>query len=87
MAVKELRETYGNAKTWQAMNRAIRAEIPGGAELLDAICLAAPLSGRSQLGGRLFEKLQEARAMMCDHIAQTYGLKSALDKDEKNERG
>lgn len=79
MGVKELRETYGNAKSWQAMNRAIRAEIPGGAELLDAICLAAPLSGRSQLGGRLFEKLQEAREAMNAHIAKKYNLKSAAE--------
>lgn len=79
MAVKELRETYGNAKTWQAMNRAVRAEVPGGDELLDAIGLAAPLRDRSPQCAKLFEKLQEAREAMNAFIAQKYNLKTATE--------
>ncbi|MBP3558275.1 MAG: hypothetical protein J6K20_11335 [Thermoguttaceae bacterium] len=84
MAVKELREAYGNAKTWQAMNRAIRAEVPGGDELLDAIGLAAPLRDRSPQCAKLFEKLQQAREAMNAFIAQKYELKSATE-GAKNE--
>ena len=84
MAVKELREAYGNAKTWQAMNRAIRAEVPGGDELLDAIGLAAPLRDRSPQCAKLFEKLRQAREAMNAFIAQKYEFKSATEgaKDE-----
>ena len=85
MPVKELRETYGNAKTWQAMNRAVRAEVPGGDEPLDAIGLAAPLRDRSSQHAQLFEKLQEARKAMNAFIAQKYRLKSA-PKDAPNEQ-
>lgn len=84
MPVKELREAYGNAKTWQAMNRAIRKEAPGGAELLDAIGLAAPLRDRSPQHAKLFEKLQKAREAMNAYIAKKYNLKFATEsaKDE-----
>ena len=85
MAVKELRETYGNAKTWQAMNRAVRKEVPGGKELLDAIGLAAGLRDRSPQCAKLFEKLQQAREAMNAHIAKKYKLKSAMEEGAKNE--
>ena len=37
MGIRELKDRYGNVKTWQAFNRAIRAEIPGGKYVLDAL--------------------------------------------------
>ncbi len=86
MPVKELREAYGNAKTWQAMNRAVRKEIPGGDELLDAIGLAAPLRDRSPQCAKLFEKLQQAREAMNAYIAQKYELKSAMEGPQNEQR-
>ncbi len=35
MNTKDLKDKYGEGKTRGIINRAIRAEIPGGAELLD----------------------------------------------------
>lgn len=37
MSTKELREKYGASNARAAINRAIRAEIPGGAEALDVL--------------------------------------------------
>jgi hypothetical protein len=37
MATKDLREKYAASTTKQAINRAIRAELVGGAEALDAL--------------------------------------------------
>ena len=44
MPIKELREKYGKTKSAQAINAGIRAEIPGGADLLDALGIIHPLS-------------------------------------------
>lgn len=37
MGIREIKDRYGASEGRTALNRAIRAEIPGGAELLDAI--------------------------------------------------
>jgi len=56
MGTRELKARYGtNGGTAAALNRAIRAEIPGGAETLDVLKLAHQIvrrAGESEAGGR-----------------------------------
>jgi hypothetical protein len=48
MGTRELKARYGtNGGTAAALNRAIRAEIPGGAETLDALELAHQIVSRT----------------------------------------
>ena len=47
MSTKELKEKYGkNKKSRQLYNAAIRAECPGGGELLDLLELVSSMRGR-----------------------------------------
>jgi hypothetical protein len=56
MGTRELKTKYGtNGGTAAALNRAIRAEIPGGAETLDVLELAHQIvrrAGEFEAGGR-----------------------------------
>ncbi len=85
MAVKELREIYGNTKAWQALNRAIRAEIPGGGDVLDALTLAGALRSTPK-GDELFSRLLAARNEMQAAIARKYGFKSTLEAENDGNR-
>ena len=81
MGVRELKNRYGRSlRTNQAFNRAIRAEVPGGSALLDALGL---------VGGRAdYDKIEacllRARAEMSSVIAEKYELQSTHG-DQENE--
>lgn len=91
MGIKELKEKYGVRGSVGAVNAAIRAEIPGGANVLDALTALHPalrrLSGRTRRDlEATFERLQSARAAMVDDVATRYGFKSRTQEegDAKN---
>ena len=80
MGIRELKEAYGNAKTWQAFNRAIRAEIPGGKYVLDALGVAGRNRQNSAVDEEIFNKLSQARDEMTAVIAKRYDLLSAREE-------
>lgn len=81
MGIRELKERYGaSLRTSQAFNRAIRAEIVGGKDLMDALKYA---NNRQDLG-ELGECLRRVRAEMANEIARRYDLLSAT-KGENDE--
>ena len=81
MGIRELKERYGaSLRTSQAFNRAIRAEIVGGKDLMDALGYA---NNRQDLG-ELGECLRRVRAEMANEIARRYDLQSAT-KGENDE--
>jgi hypothetical protein len=63
---KDLREQYGKGKSDQAMNAAIRAEMPGGEGLINAIgkVHVATVAGCKDLGG-VAEELRKAKDDMA----------------------
>ncbi len=82
MGLRELKERYGvSLRTSQAFNRAIRTEIVGGKDLMDALKYA---NNRQDLG-ELGECLRRIRAEMANEVARRYGLQSAT-KGENDER-
>ncbi|MBQ8285865.1 MAG: hypothetical protein IJZ10_06145 [Thermoguttaceae bacterium] len=86
MSIKELKEKYGVRGSVGAVNAAIRAEIPGGANVLDALTALHPALRRSNGRTRrdleaTFERLQSARAAMVDDVARRYGFKSRLQTE------
>ncbi|MBQ9128875.1 MAG: hypothetical protein IJY15_14090 [Thermoguttaceae bacterium] len=82
MGLRELKERYGvSLRTSQAFNRAIRTEIVGGKDLMEALKYA---NNRQDLG-ELGECLRRIRAEMANEVARRYGLQSAT-KGENDER-
>lgn len=83
MGVRDLKNRYGRSlRTEQAFNRAIRAEIPGGAAVLDALGLV----GSRKSWEEIQERLLCARAEMADVIAARYDLQKTTKESEENER-
>ncbi len=73
MGIRDLKARYGTSlRTSQAFNRAIRAEIPGGAAVLDALGLV----GSRKSWEEIKERLLHARAETVDVIAARYNLQS-----------
>ena len=68
MSTKDLKDKYGEGKTRGIINRAIRAEIPGGAKLLD---LMDELSGRETF---ITRALVAIRDEMDKEIRRRYGM-------------
>ena len=81
MGIRELKDKYGNVKTWQAFNRAIRAEIPGGNYVLDALGAAGRNRHNSAVDEEIFVNLSKARDAMTAVIAERYELASAMGKE------
>ncbi len=80
MGIRELKARYGaKSNTAQAFHRAIRAEIPGGSAVLDALDKIGRARWRygREFSGEIFELLCKARAEMANEIATCYELKSA----------
>lgn len=78
MGIRELREKYGATKARQAINRAIRAELPGGPEILDLIdhlqtCDPSPATDRAH------KLALQAQAAMSAEIARRYDLRSTRE--------
>ncbi len=76
MPVKELIEKYGG-KTSVALRRAVRAEIPGGSDLFDALQIAARNRYESDDWRRLHNALIRTREAFFKDVARKYGFKSA----------
>lgn len=97
MGILELTQKYKRQKSRQAVNAAIREEIPGGAETLD---LGTKYSGRllsirakktdvslslEEVYAEVYADLQRLRDVMGDEIARRYGLKTKLDEQPQPE--
>ena len=87
MPIKELCEKYRSRKPKHAVNRAIREELPGGNEVLDALFLVHGLADalsekKSELAEKAIEAenaLISARDAMAEEIARRYGFKNSED--------
>lgn len=66
---QDLRKQYGKGKSDQAMNAAIRAEVPGGDGLISAIgkLHVATVGGGADLGG-VAEELRRAKDDAADYV-------------------
>ncbi len=74
MAIRDLKERYGaSLRTNQAFNRAIRAEIPGGSGVLDALGLVGGRASYEEIA----ECLTRAREEMARVVAARYDLVSS----------
>lgn len=87
MSLKDLSEHYGNKKGEQLVNDAIRAELPGGNEMLDAVNLAPQVRAacnneKKDLAEKLCSLLYEGSRKMKKEIARRYDLKRKGEKDE-----
>lgn len=88
MSLRDLNERYGNKNGEQLVNDAIRAELPGGNEILDAVYLAPQVRAacseeKKELAEKLCSLLFEGCKKMKNEIARRYDLKR---KGENNER-
>jgi len=87
MATKELGEKYGrNKKSAQLINAAIRAELPGGNELLDALERAHKIAGRDERSagmiGPVLSGLRAAKVAMEAEIRRRYDMPPRDESDE-----
>ena len=81
MSKKKLQEKYGkNKKSRQLYNAAIRAECPGGSELLDLLELISSMRGRTNSADeagklRIIEdRLQLIRERMLCDVRERWGI-------------
>ena len=83
MTQKDLRDAHGEGKLRQVLNRAIRAEIPGGPETLDALELAHKIlrrtgeteaSGQPTIAKVAYDRLCGIADAMESEIRRRYGL-------------
>ena len=74
MPTKELKAKYGKGTQALAINAAIRAELPGGDQMLDALEVAHKAAGREDLPG-------EARAAISRVLASLLDAKAALEAE------
>ena len=83
MPIRELREKYGKSKVRQVFNAAIRAELVGGDDLLDAMPLVdrltirlkeRDLAGQTEAQAAL-DALRDLREVMAAVIAKRWGLR------------
>ena len=88
MGVKELCEKYGRKQTTRALNAAVRAEIPGGAQTLDLLKDLYPLRNLDPRWSETYRRLQATRDAMVGAIALKYDLKILKERsaDDANER-
>ncbi|MDR1491444.1 MAG: hypothetical protein LBT05_01790 [Planctomycetaceae bacterium] len=95
MSINDLRKVYGgNKKASQAVNAAVRAEIPGGAEILEATHWMRKhfpnISDDAEMDF-VYKKLVSAAEKMKRSIAKKYQLKTYGDNydeyDDENATG
>jgi len=85
MPIKELVEKYGG-KPNVALRRAVRAEIPGGSDLFDALQIASRNRYESDDWRRLHNALIRTREEFFKDVARKYGLKSAFDSKGESDQ-
>ena len=83
MGIKELRDIYGDDKSITVINRAVRAEIPGGKELFDLLDLLFPKRDDPEIKG-LYNNLLKVQQEMRDKISVKYELKTAIQNPLAN---
>lgn len=83
MGIRELREIYGEGKSIQVLNRAVRKEIPGGQLFYEVLSLAAKKQNDSAESRELYHKLESMRKEMFEYIAQKYELKTFREKQDE----
>lgn len=77
MGIVNLREKYGQtANSQTVLNRAARAEIPGGSRLFDLLDYLYKIKGESKDLSDVYEELQRVKREMLNGIARKYELKS-----------
>jgi hypothetical protein len=76
MGARELQAKYDAPNSRAAINRAIRAELPGGGELLDALEIAHKAAGRreSSAAGRILVALSAVKIAMESEIRRRYDM-------------
>jgi hypothetical protein len=84
MTTKDLQEKYGKRNSAALINAAIRAELPGGSELLDALEIAHKAAGRKDdpataTVGRVLVALRAAKRAMEAEIRRRYGMPTVAD--------
>ena len=76
MPIKELKEKYGKSlKSPSVINRAVRAEVPGGSHVLDLLQQLFPMREREEFQP-VYRKLEMTLGAMRDFVAQKYELKT-----------
>lgn len=80
MGREKLCEIYGNGKTTQLLNRAVRAEIPGGEQVFEALKIANKRRSQGEDDG-IFDLLNAARLAMRSAIAQKYDFTPLEEAD------
>ncbi len=76
MGSKELCERYGKTDARRAINAAVRAEIPGGGQILDLLAETHALRETDERWANVWRRLEAARAEAVDAIATRYDLKN-----------
>ena len=76
MGSKELCERYGKSDARRAINAAVRAEIPGGGQILDLLAETHSLRDVDERWANVWRRLEAARAEAVDAIATKYDLKN-----------
>jgi hypothetical protein len=87
MAIADIKAKYGNGKSREVLNRAVRGELIGGNECLDALADADQLLAKLQaynLPGqddarKALDALRRIAEAMRDEIATRYDLKSVRE--------
>jgi hypothetical protein len=91
MSLKELKARYGGTKMREAVNRAIRASCPGGAECLDALELCKQMLDRNgwrEPDGQFtplavaYDRLLWIAGAMEDEIRSRYDLPPRVESDQ-----
>ncbi len=82
MATKDLKDKYGEGKTRTIINRAIRAEIPGGAELLDLRTWLTPRP-ESKDKAHVIDILDQVLWIFDNEIRRRYGMNQIGDQTDE----
>ncbi|MBR2694155.1 MAG: hypothetical protein IKE69_08070 [Thermoguttaceae bacterium] len=78
MGIKELCDKYNRPHPNQAINAAIRAELPAGNEVMDLLALVGRENFRKPAKYQtIYDGLLTVRQRLADEIARRYNLKSA----------
>lgn len=84
MGIMDLRRKYGeNGKSQVVLNRAVRAEIPGGQRILALMDYLYTIKGESKNLNDIYNELQKVKSEMLSSIARKYDLKTTRDQHDE----